>query len=181
MSGWDGWIVRASGLSQSAQCAESTVRYMVFPKPDPEHDMRKCNLETQAHLFDPIGKLMNATDRDLTAFRARGGKLLMYFGWADPALNPLMGIEYYERVKQQMGAGVEEFFKLYMMPGVFHCSGGVGPACYDPLAQMIKWVEQGKAPAAIPAEQRDGQTVVRQRNLCPYPQVARGGKCVVAQ
>lgn len=181
VSGWDGWIVRASGLSQSAQYAESAVRYMIFPRPDPEYDVRTFNLETQSHLFDPIGKLMNATDPDLTAFRARGGKLLMYFGWADPALNPLMGVEYYERVKQQMGAGVDEFFKLYMMPGVFHCSGGVGPACFDPLAQVIRWVETGKAPADIPAEQRDGQTVVRQRNLCPYPQVVRGTKCVMVQ
>ena len=168
-------------MSQAAQYADSAVRYMIFPKPDPEYDVRTFNLETQAHLFDPIGKLMNATDPDLTAFRARGGKLLMYFGWADPALNPLMGIEYYERVKQQMGAGVEEFFKLYMMPGVFHCSGGVGPACFDPLAQVIGWVEQGKAPASIPAEQRYGQTVVRQRDLCPDPQSVRGGKCVLAR
>ncbi|MFN7933046.1 MAG: tannase/feruloyl esterase family alpha/beta hydrolase [Bryobacteraceae bacterium] len=180
VSGWDGWIMRANGLSQSAQYAESAIRYMIFPKPEPEFDMRKFNLETQSKLFDPVATLMNATDPDLSAFRARGGKMLMYFGWADPALNPLMGIEYYEQVKQQMGSGVENFFKLYMMPGVFHCSGGVGPACFDPLSRVIAWVEQGKAPAAIEAEQREGQTVVRRRNLCPYPQVERGGRCVAA-
>ena len=116
---------------------------------------------------------MNATDPDLTRFRARGGKLLMYFGWADPALNPLMGIGYYEEVVRRMGDTTPDFFKLYMMPGVFHCSGGVGPASFDPLAQVIPWVEQGKAPASIVASQIEKGKVLRTRPLCAYPQAAQ--------
>ena len=172
-SGWDGWIVREGGLSQSAQYAESALRYMIFPRPDPAYDLRRFNLETEAHRFDWIGKLMNATDPDLTRFRDRGGRILMYFGWADPALNPLMGVEYYEDVLRRMGASTSSFFKLYMMPGVFHCGGGVGPACFDPLANIIPWVEQGQAPQAIVAAQMEGDKVRRTRPLCPYPQVAR--------
>ena len=116
---------------------------------------------------------MNATDPDLTRFREHGGKILMYMGWADPALNPLMGVEYYESVLSRMGPSAREFFKLYMMPGVFHCSGGVGPACFDPLAQVIPWVEKGKAPGSILAAQMDGGKVLRTRPLCAYPEVAK--------
>jgi feruloyl esterase len=72
-----------------------------------------------------------------------------------------------------MGASTRDFFKLYMMPGVFHCSGGAGPSCFDPLATVIPWVEQGKAPQAIVASEMKGDTVVRTRPLCPYPEVAK--------
>lgn len=172
-SGWDGWILREGELSQSALYAESALRYMVFPKPDPTYELNRFNLERDAHHFDWIGKLMNATDSDLTRFRKRGGKILMYFGWADPALNPLMGVEYYEDVLRRMGPSARDFFRLYMMPGVFHCSGGVGPACFDPLANLIPWVEQGRAPERIVASQIQDGKVLHTRPLCPYPQIAK--------
>lgn len=175
-SGWDGWILKdGSATPQSAMYAESALRYMIFPKPDPSYQLTQFNLERDAHQFDWIGKLMNATDPDLAPFRNRGGKILMYFGWADPALNPLMGIDYYEQVTRQMGGldPTRAFFRLYMMPGVFHCSGGVGPACFDPLTKIVPWVEQGNAPAAIVAQQLEAGKVVRSRPLCPFPEVAR--------
>src|SRR6185436_16111948 len=101
-SGWDGWIMRESGLSQSATYADTALKYLVFPKPDAHYDMMRFNLERDYHVFDEIAKIMNATDPDLSRFRDRGGKILMYFGWADPALNPLMGIDYYEEVTKTM-------------------------------------------------------------------------------
>ncbi len=172
-SGWDGWLVRANGLSQSATYAESALRYMLFPKPDPNYDMAKFNLERDAHLFNEIGRMMNATDPDLSRFRSHGGKILMYFGWADPALNPLMGIGYYESVLKHMGPGTHDFFELYMMPGVFHCSGGVGPATFDPLTKIVPWVEKGTKPGIINASQVERGKTVRTRPLCPYPQAAK--------
>jgi feruloyl esterase len=173
-SGWDGWLVRDGQLSQSALFAESALRYMVFAKPDPAYELGWFNVERDAHVFEGLAKLVNATDADLGRFHERGGKILMYFGWADPALNPLMGVEYYENVIRRMGASTRDFFRLYMMPGVFHCGGGIGPACFDPLAALIPWVEQGKAPEAVVASQMvEGGKVTRTRPLCPYPQVAR--------
>ncbi len=172
-SGWDGWILREGQLSQSALYAESALRYMTFPRPVPEYQLAWFDLARDAARLDWLGKLVSATETDLSRFRDRGGKILMYFGWADPALNPLMGVEYYEAVLGRMGASVRDFFRLYMMPGVFHCGGGVGPACFDPLAHLIPWVEQGKTPEAIVASQvADGGKVVRTRPLCPYPEVA---------
>ncbi|MFN7924824.1 MAG: tannase/feruloyl esterase family alpha/beta hydrolase [Bryobacteraceae bacterium] len=172
-SGWDGWILKDEGLAQSVMYADSALKYMLKGKYDPSANVLDFNLERDGALFEPVGKLMNATDPDLSRFRDRGGKLLMYFGWADPALNPLMGIEYYSSVQSKMGAGTRDFFRLFLMPGVFHCSGGVGPACFDPLMQVVPWVEKGKAPERIVAQQVEQGRVKRTRPLCPHPQVAR--------
>jgi feruloyl esterase len=123
--------------------------------------------------FADARTLLNATDPDLSSFRARGGKLLMYFGWADTALAPLMGVDYYEKAVAKNGPETTDFFRLFMVPGMFHCRGGVGPDRLDGLTALINWVENGTAPATITATQlRDGK-VVRSRPLCPYPQVAR--------
>jgi feruloyl esterase len=172
-SGWDGWIVRDGELSQSASMALSALRYMVFPKPAPDFQLAQFDMGRDLPRLRSLAALMSATDPDLSRFRARGGKLLMYFGWADPALNPLLGIEYYEQAEKVLGPGTRDFFKLYMMPGVFHCSGGVGPACFDVLTQIVPWVEQDKAPEQIVARQEEGGRTVRSRPLCPYPMVAR--------
>jgi feruloyl esterase len=97
----------------------------------------------------------------------------MYFGWADPALNPLMGVEYYEQVAQRMGARTNGFFRLFMVPGMFHCTGGVGTDTFDKLGPLAGWVEHGAAPDAIPASRVAGGKVVRTRLLCAYPEAAR--------
>ncbi len=117
--------------------------------------------------------MVDATDTDLTAYQARGGNLLMWFGWADPALNPMMGVEYYESVVKRMGPDTKNFFRLFMMPGVFHCAGGVGCDNFPRLEALIDWVEKGKAPERLVASRLEKGTVVRTRPLCPHPQVAR--------
>jgi len=174
-SGWNGWIVVDGGaLGQSARLTLSALRYMLLPKPMREYDFSQFDFERDTPQLDRVARIMSALDPDLSRFQARGGKLLMYFGWADPALNPRLGIEYWENVSQRMTADkTKEFFRLFMMPGVFHCSGGVGPACFDVLQQIIPWVEHGKAPEAIVAAQLEGGKTLRSRPLCVYPSVAR--------
>ena len=104
-------------------------------------------------------QVLDATDPDLTAFRQRGGKLLLYFGWADPQLNPRMGLEYYEDVVAKMGPSTPEFARLFMVPGMFHCGGGIGTSTFDSATPLVQWVEKGVAPAAIPAARMvNGQT-----------------------
>jgi Tannase and feruloyl esterase. len=135
--------------------------------------LSQLDFERNPPNLDWIRQVLNATDTDLSAFRDRGGKLIMWFGWADPALNPMMGVEYYESVLRTMGPGTRDFFRLYMMPGVFHCSGGIGCDAALRLAALIQWVEEGKAPDRIVAMKIAGGKVVRTRPLCPYPEVAR--------
>ena len=73
---------------------------------------------------------------------------------------------------QTMGPQTAEFFRLFMMPGVFHCNGGVGPDRVDTLTPLVAWVERGVAPNRLVAARRVDDKVVRTRPLCPYPQVA---------
>lgn len=173
-SGWDNWIVRRDGGRPTwALFAETFFRYMAFPQKDPAYTPAKFDLEKDPARLEWIHSVLDATETDLTRFRHRGGKLLMYFGWADPALNPRMGVEYYENVKERMGASTPEFFRLFMVPGMFHCGGGVGTSTFDLLGPLIEWVEKGVAPDRIDASRVVQGKTVRTRPLCPYPQVAR--------
>jgi feruloyl esterase len=97
----------------------------------------------------------------------------MYFGWADPALNPMMGVEYYEAVAQRMGSGTADFFRLFMVPGMLHCGGGPGPDQFDSLGALSAWVEHGTAPDAVRVNKMEAGKVVRSRVLCAYPEAAR--------
>lgn len=171
--GWEGWFIREQDRPTNAVFAEGFFRYLAFPKKQPDYQLSQFDFDRDVPRLDWIHAVLDATDPDLTAFRDRGGKLLMYYGWADPALNPRMGVEYFESVAKTMGAGTREFFKLYMMPGVFHCGGGVGPASFDPLETVIEWVERSKAPTSITAAQIENGKTIRTRPLCPYPQVAK--------
>lgn len=141
--------------------------------PDPVKAFAAFDINTAPEKAAEMRQIIDAADPDLTAFRKRGGKLLMYYGWADPQLNPMMGVEYYEQVLATMGPETPEFARLFMVPGMFHCGGGVGPNRFDVTTPLIHWVEDGQAPARIVAERvMDGQ-VVRTRPLCVYPEVAK--------
>ena len=88
---------------------------------------------------------------------------------------PRSTINYYEKVASAMG-GVEktrDFYRLFMAPGMDHCSGGEGPDSFDTLAALEDWVERGKAPEVLIASHRKGDAVDRTRPLCAYPKRAR--------
>jgi feruloyl esterase len=97
----------------------------------------------------------------------------MTYGWSDAILQPMMSVNYYERALQVNGPQTPEFFRLFMIPGMAPCSGGVGPDQHDPVTAIIEWVERDKAPDTIVASKVVNGTVTRTRPLCPYPQVAR--------
>ena len=97
----------------------------------------------------------------------------MTYGWADSILQPLMGVNYFEAAVAKNGPDTPEFFRLFMVPGMAHCGGGIGPDRNDAVTAMVDWVEKGKAPASITASKVVKDQVVRTRPLCPYPQVAR--------
>lgn len=174
-SGWLNMIVSSTPGGKSADfgLAEDTMRYLVHKPPKPDYDYRTFDFDRDIHLLDAWSKEADAKDPDLTKFRKRGGKLLMTYGWADSILQPMMGVNYYEQALAKNGPGTPDFFRLFMVPGMAHCSGGVGPDQHDPMTVLINWVEKGEAPDTIIAKQIDNGKVVRTRPLCPYPQVAR--------
>jgi hypothetical protein len=140
---------------------------------DPVQAFRSFDIDSAPAKVEEFRPIIDANDTDLKAFRKHGGKLLMYFGWADPQLNPRMGVEYYERVLATTGDSTGDFFRLFMVPGMFHCGGGVGTSQFDATTPLLAWVEEGKAPARIEASRVVQGKVVRTRPLCPYPEVAK--------
>lgn len=133
----------------------------------------KFDIDKDPVRMEELRQILDANDPDLSAFRRRGGKLLMYFGWADPQLNAKMGLEYYEQVVEKMGESTSDFYRLFMVPGMFHCGGGVGTSTFDAATPVVKWVENGTAPERIEASRVVAGKVVRTRPLCAYPMVAR--------
>jgi feruloyl esterase len=153
--------------------AEGTMRYLVPKPPKPDYDYLTFNYDQDIHLLDYWSSQADAKNPDLSKFRGRGGKLIMTYGWADPILQPLMGVHYYEQATAKNGADTPQFFRLFMVPGMSHCAGGIGPDRNDAVTAVIDWVEKGKAPDSIVASRVVNNQVVRSRPLCPYPQVAR--------
>jgi feruloyl esterase len=121
---------------------------------------------------DKVGWMFNATNPDLRPFRAHGGKLIQYHGWSDPDIPPDNSINYHDSVEAAVDkAG--EFYRLFMVPGMQHCTGGPGTFSFDALTALEQWVEHGTAPDQIPAAHLTAGKVDRTRPLCPYPQVAK--------
>lgn len=174
-SGWMNLIVSAQPNAKPADfnLAEGVMRYLVLKPPQADYDYKTFNFDRDTHLLNDWGKLADAKDPDLSKFKNRGGKLLMTYGWADSILQPMMGVNYYERAVAKNGPQTADFFRLFMVPGMAHCGGGIGPDRNDAVTAIINWVEKGKAPASITASRVINKEVVRTRPLCPYPQVAR--------
>ena len=139
---------------------------------NPAWDWQSFDLESDARLVLARAHDVTSDDPDLSAFKARGGKLLMYHGWNDPGPAPANSIAYYGRVLQTLGSDQSDWLRLFMMPGMGHCRGDIGPDQADFLTALDQWREQGVAPATITATRvRDGR-VDMSRPLCPHPQVA---------
>jgi len=127
-----------------------------------------------------LASTLNATADDLGKFQSRGGKLIVYHGWNDPAI-PVQGtIDYYNGLVSKMGAKkAAGFSRLYLVPGMQHCGGGPGATSFDEmLPEIEKWVEENQAPGAVIAMRfkTDGNRssgVLRTRPLCSYPQTAQ--------
>jgi feruloyl esterase len=189
--GWASWITGdAPQKSSMFNYGTQFFSNMLYSNPDwqfrsfdPERDVKAADLRLARHL--------NATNPDLSAFQKHGGKLILYHGWSDAAIPATNAIAYYNSVLTKMGAeNASSFVRLYMVPGMEHCTGGAGPNAFGQFgtpsadrfhsidAALEAWVEQGTAPAEIIAtkfktnnDPRSG--VARTRPLCTWPQVAR--------
>jgi feruloyl esterase len=116
-------------------------------------------------------KIFDATDPELDTFTRRGGKLLMYQGWAEPGIPPRNVVTYYGQVEKRT-KNAKDSVRLFMVPGMGHCGGGDGTSTFDMVAALDQWMTTGKAPASIPAARVRNGVVDRTRPLCPWPQVA---------
>ena len=166
-----GWATKTGGPAPNP-LGTDYFKHLVFK--DPNWDWRMFDLDAARAAAERVDHALNATNPDLTPFKQRGGKLLLYHGWHDQNLSAESTINYYKRVLDKMGADKSaEWVRLFLAPGMGHCGGGEGPNAFDAVAALEQWVEHGKAPAAIVASHRTDGKVDRTRPLCPYPQVAK--------
>jgi hypothetical protein len=189
--GWVPWITgREPKTSLMAMFGFGYFSQIVYGKAD--WDYHTFALDTDLSVaIDRTARALDATDADLGAFRARGGKLILYHGWQDPAIPALSTVDYYDAVVRRMGEeAADSFVRLYMASGVQHCSGGPGPDAFggsgdwssdDPARSLrlslARWVESGAAPATVTATKYAGAGPNRRptmtRPLCPYPQIPK--------
>lgn len=174
---WNAWITGPTqDLNPKAaghQFSSNAFKYFGFQ--DPNFDMLKMDMGAQfnqAHA--KMAPLIDSPNPNLSAFEKHGGKLIQYHGWNDPAIPPRSSIRYYEDVRKTMG-DTGGFYRLYLVPGMLHCGGGVGPSGVDWLSALDGWVLEKKAPGEITAASGPGQAAggPASQVLCPYPGVAR--------
>jgi feruloyl esterase len=165
-----GWAILAG--PEPIRYSTETFQYLVFK--DPKWDWHRFNAATDIDLaLKADDGLLEFTDPNLKPFFDRGGKLLMYHGWADPQVTPMNSVNYFKDVVSKVGPGVVgKSIELYMVPGMNHCSGGPGTDTFDKMAAIEKWIAGGSSPKEILASHLTNGTVDRTRPLCPYPQVA---------
>ena len=162
---------RLAGGPEPAALFLDEYRYVVYGRPD--WDWRTFDADRDAARAHAIDQHVDELDPNLTAFASRGGKLLIYHGWADQQVAPGSSVEFYKAALQQSSVKRTDWIRLFMVPGMGHCAGGEGPDTFDGLGVLERWVEEGQPPERIVASQLDKGKVQRTRPLCPYPQVAR--------
>jgi len=188
--GWTGLVANrsASGLPNGY------FANLVFENRD--WDYRTFNFDSDmAKADDKIGKLGNSTSVDYSAAKRRGLKIIQYHGWNDQTLQPAYSPDYYDQVAKANGglASTQDFYRLFMVPGMSHCYGGPGATSFGAVGQQIppvrdaahdiqtaleNWVERGTPPAQLIAtkytdNEAATRTVKLTRPLCLYPTVPR--------
>lgn len=169
-------------------------KYWVFN--DPVWDWHTFDYDRDVAIGDQRMAAVNASSGDLRGFRDRGGKLILYHGWADPVGPPGDAIDYYRKV-QKLNGGAEstgKFARLFFVPGMSHCGGGAGyevsggsrgntspddvpkwqytDADHDMLSALDRWVTTSEAPKQIIAFHKENGQPTRTVPVCPYPEVA---------
>ena len=162
-------------------------QHWVFRNPD--WDWWSFDFDRDVALADTrLGELIDQVNPEIGPFKEAGGKAIVYQGWQDPVVNALDTIAYYEAVRARQGSQVEtdEFFRLFLVPGMGHCGGGTGTTAFgnqgsrppvvddahDLLSALDAWVERGRAPDRLIASRVEDGAVTRTRPLCPYPRRA---------
>ena len=180
--GWTAWWLGGAAPALPPQPNNSiawvygagAIQY--FYARNPSADLRTYKAADHAARVREVSALMDSTNPDLSAFAARGGKLIMLENLADYAQSPYAGTAYYESVLQRLGRDtVEGFMRLYTAPGVDHVGTGA-PANVDMLGALVDWVERRQAPAQLTLVEQGAKSpfaVQRARPLCHWPMVPR--------
>jgi feruloyl esterase len=170
--GWQTWITglrEDPSTSLGAAISATTLQFLIAG--DPNLDALHFTPAAYADELRAFSTLVDATDPDLSAYAARGGKLILWHGWADYGVSAYSTVRYYEQVVSAIGAStVERFLRFYTSPGVDHLAGGPGASTIDFLSALRAWVEEDRAPQdLIAARPASGSVAGLSRPLCRFP------------
>jgi hypothetical protein len=193
-NGWPGWITGdKQGGSEGNAYGVGYFRNLVYS--DPNWELKNFDLDRDLKAAEAkTAPQVNAVNPDLRPFQARGGKLILYHGWNDPAISPLGTVDYVASVQKVVGsAETQSFLRLFLVPGMQHCGGGPGPAAFgqwgptftpalDDAAHnittaLVDWVEKSSAPEQVIARGNTdatgkGKGVAFSQPICAYPKAA---------
>jgi hypothetical protein len=174
---WMNQFVSDDGPAYFYAMSGDKFRYMSFyedPGPSWEPSLT-IDWDDYAQRAQTLGAIFSATNPDLRRFKAAGGKLITYHGWNDQQVTPRTAVDYYETVTRTMGGpeATQSFYRLFMLPGVNHCIGGVGAPVVDYLSALEAWVEKGRAPEQLLGQHLENGVATFSRPYYPYPDVAR--------
>ena len=168
--GWEAWMVGSDGLSPSFAFAIDFYQNFVFS--DPNWDYTHYDFANWKQDVAKVSAMLDATSTDLSEFKKRDGRIIFWTGWSDHLITALGTVDYYDKLTAA-DSDADEYSRLYMLPGMFHCAGGPAPDRADWLEAIRAWVEDGKAPERLVSLQLDESgRVSRTRPICPYPQIA---------
>ncbi len=179
---WPLWLtgLEPAGGKLIYAFAQDYLRYMAFQDdPGERYQVTDFDFDKDPPRLAFMAGIYNAMNPDLSKFKARGGKLLMYHGLGDPIVTPQNTLDYYAAVQKAAGGDVLDYFRLFMIPGMDHCGlpaqqgPGITDAGFDPLTALEKWVEEGVAPDSLMTTKtdKDGKILWTQP-ACPHPQRA---------
>jgi hypothetical protein len=176
--GWNYFSVPRAGyppMLANMQLPGQYLGYFVDEKIREKVDAFNFDFDRDPATLARSRRIYDATSVDLRAFKARGGKILMWHGWADGAIAATSSIGYYEGVMRFMGGRkqTEDFFRLFLVPGVHHGGGGPGLTEFDSMTALENWEEKGEAPEKLIAQRLANGVVERSRPVFPYPVLAR--------
>jgi feruloyl esterase len=167
------WVARMIGTPNAPRGLNAILgapfwSYVV--EQDPSRDIMSFDPERDMSALDGglAAEHVHQQRPDISAFTARGGKLLLWHGFNDPGPSPLLTIDYFEAVRRMVPQS-SDTVRLFLAPGVLHCGGGAGPDRFDTLTAMEDWIERSVAPVVMIATKADS---TMSRPLCPYPQKA---------
>ena len=173
---WAVWFLdRGDRVAGGNALGGDYARYLGFEEGAPDdYSALDFDFDRDPARLEATGKQLNALNPDLSAFRDAGGKFLMWHGWQDPLVLPDQSVAYYQNVSNELGgsADVNDFFRLFMIPGQGHCweMPSSAPDQFDPITVLENWVENGVAPAQLIASSPDPETArVPAAAICPYP------------
>ncbi|WP_322012788.1 tannase/feruloyl esterase family alpha/beta hydrolase [Paraburkholderia sp. J12] len=171
-----GWAAEQLGPTNAAIASalgvfsDQWVKYAITG--NPANNLLTYNPTSNVQQWQAVSEQVNATNPDMNAFAARGGKLILYSSLSDQLVEPFGTIAYYNSVVQTMGqTQTDSFLRYYTAPGVTHSGTGPGAGLADRLGALENWVEKGVTPPdQLLAEKlaADG-SVALTRPMCRYP------------